>query len=109
MKEMLDGQNPNNPYRYNLALASYNAGPGNVNGYAPSYTWDYIESIRKEYDKLKTIIDGTPGAWTVPMPDEEPKPSVYHRKRPTKRERLTRAIMQLRKERRLQRQKENIT
>lgn len=109
MKEMLDGQNPNNPYRYNLALASYNAGPGNVNGYAPSYTWDYIESIRKEYDKLKTIIDGTPGPWTVPMPDEEPKPSVYHRKRPTKRERLARAIIQLRKERRLQRQKENIT
>lgn len=109
MKEMLDGQNPNNPYRYNLALASYNAGPGNVNGYAPSYTWDYIESIRKEYDKLKTIIDGTPSPWTVPMPDEEPKPSVYHRKRPTKRERLARAIIQLRKERRLQRQKENIT
>lgn len=109
MKEILDGQNPNNPYRYNLALASYNAGPGNVNGYAPSYTWDYIESIRKEYDKLKTIIDGTPSPWTVPMPDEEPKPSVYHRKRPTKRERLARAIIQLRKERRLQRQKENIT
>lgn len=109
MKEMLDGQNPNNPYRYNLALASYNAGPGNVNGYAPSYTWDYIETIREEYDKLKTIIDGNPGTWNVPMPDESPEEPQYRRQRPTRRQRLAKAIMQLRRERRLERQKEKIT
>ena len=109
MKEMLDGQNPNNPYRYNLALASYNAGPGNVNGYAPSYTWDYIETIREEYDKLKTIIDGNPGTWNVPMPEISPEEPEYKKQRPSRRQRLARAIMQLRNERRLERQKENIT
>lgn len=107
MKEMLDSQNPNSPYRYNLALASYNAGPGNVNGYAPSYTWDYIETIRQEYDKLKAIIDGNPGTWNVPMPNEypeNPEKQRYKKQRPTKRQRLARAIMQLRRERRLERQ-----
>lgn len=107
MKEMLDSQNPNSPYRYNLALASYNAGPGNVNGYAPSYTWDYIETIRQEYDKLKAIIDGNPGTWNVPMPDEypeSPEKQRYKKQRPTRRQRLARAIMQLRRERRLERQ-----
>lgn len=51
-KELLDSQNPYDPYRYNLALSSYNAGPGNVNGYSPTYTYDYIQMVTDAYNDI---------------------------------------------------------
>lgn len=56
-RELLDMQDPTDPYRYNLALASYNAGPGSVNGVVPTYTYDYIRMIQEEYDDILSCVD----------------------------------------------------
>ena len=89
LREMLDLQNKNDPYRYNLALASYNAGPGNVNQKVPSYTYDYIQSIKDEYEKLIRMID---------YPERyDPSPTGKVNKL-SKKERLKKAIEKYKKE-----------
>lgn len=101
LREMLDLQNPNDPYKYNLALASYNAGPGAVHGYAPSYTYEYIEMVTGAYNEIVAAVD-TPYMYhdhvhkEVRVPEKEHP--VYH---PSRRERLAKAIGQLLKERRV--------
>ena len=91
LREMLDLQPKSNPYRYNLALASYNAGPGNVNGYFPSYTYDYIQSIKDEYEKLNHIIDRD----SSPLPNRN---TTVKAKRLTRKARLKNAIRRYKQE-----------
>ena len=91
LREMLDLQPKSNPYRYNLALASYNAGPGNVNGYIPSYTYDYIQSIKDEYEKLNHIIDRD----SSPLPNRN---TTVKAKRLTRKARLKNAIRRYKQE-----------
>lgn len=65
-KELLDSQNPSDPYRYNLALSSYNAGPGNVNGYSPTYTYDYIQTVTDTYNDIVQHVDPTTPVRSTP-------------------------------------------
>lgn len=80
MREMIDNQNNNDPYRYNLALASYNAGLGNVHGTAPSYTWTYIQRIKDEYHYLIQIIDNNNAYHQKSAKKNKltPKQKLYH-------------------------------
>lgn len=89
LREMLDLQNKNDPYRYNLALASYNAGPGNVNKKVPSYTYDYIQSIKDEYEKLIKLIDH------IELYNQSPTKKIN---KLSKKERLKKAIEKYKKE-----------
>lgn len=57
LREMLDLHQNKGSYKYNYALASYNAGPGAAASSIPTYTYDYIEMVSDEYHKLNTIID----------------------------------------------------
>ena len=101
LREMLDLQNPHDPYKYNLALASYNAGPGAVHGYAPTFTYEYIEMVTSAYNEIIAAVD-TPYMHHGHVPKEvripEKEHPVYH---PSKKERLTKAIGHLLKERRV--------
>lgn len=103
-KELLDSQNPSDPYRYNLALSSYNAGPGNVNGYSPTYTYDYIRMVQDAYNDIVQHVDPTA---PISRPQQEYTPSpdsqvwTYHKK--SKKERLARAIRKLNDEKRHER------
>ena len=43
-------------YVYNYALASYNAGAGNVANGIPSYTYDYINTVHDLYKKIDRTV-----------------------------------------------------
>ena len=43
-------------YVYNYALASYNAGSGNVENGIPSYTYDYINTVHALYEKIDSSV-----------------------------------------------------
>lgn len=53
LRQMLDLYADKGIYKYNYALASYNAGPGNVGNTIPSYTYDYIDMIQGAYNELQ--------------------------------------------------------
>lgn len=57
LREMIDLHQNKGVYKYNYALASYNAGPGATSNSIPTYTYDYIQMVSDEYHKLNTIID----------------------------------------------------
>lgn len=63
------------------ALASYNAGPGNVTEGIPPYTYGYIQDVTDMYRKLRTLI-----------PKETPHSRL------TRRERLLKAIRKVQQE-----------
>lgn len=99
-KELLDSQNPSDPYRYNLALSSYNAGPGNVNGYSPTYTYDYIRTVTDVYNDIVQHVDPTAPVKSTPKQEYTPSSDsqvwTYHKK--SKKERLAKAIHKLKAE-----------
>ena len=52
LKEMKDLWSDKGIYVYNYALASYNAGAGNVANGIPPYTYDYINTVHALYEKI---------------------------------------------------------
>ena len=52
LKEMKDLWSDKGIYVYNYALASYNAGAGNVANGIPAYTYDYINTVHALYEKI---------------------------------------------------------
>ena len=56
LRQMLNAHSDKGQLQYNYALASYNAGLGNVGNTIPSYTYDYIQSVQDEYYKQKNSI-----------------------------------------------------
>ena len=62
LKEMKDLWSNKGIYVYNYALASYNAGSGNVVNGIPSYTYDYINTVHALYEKIdRTVtVDSVP-------------------------------------------------
>lgn len=55
-RDMLDLHTDKGAYRYNFALASYNAGYGRCETVIPSYTYDYIQAVKSEYERERAII-----------------------------------------------------
>lgn len=51
--------------KYNYALASYNAGPGNVVDSIPSYTYGYIQDVNNEYLHQKSIITDISSTYSI--------------------------------------------
>ena len=56
LKEMKDLWSDKGIYVYNYALASYNAGSGNVANGIPSYTYDYINTVHALYEKIDRTV-----------------------------------------------------
>lgn len=73
LREMLDIHANKGVYQYNYALASYNAGPGNVENTIPSYTYDYISMVQGAY---KELLRYTPSSNTLRIsPPTSPNPA----------------------------------
>ena len=56
LRDMLDLHYDKGVYQYNFALASYNAGYQRTKTNIPSYTYDYIQAVKDEYDYEKRVI-----------------------------------------------------
>lgn len=56
LRKMINAHKDKGVYQYNYALASYNAGLGQVGDHIPTFTYDYIQNIQDEYYKQKKII-----------------------------------------------------
>ena len=56
LKEMKDLWSDKGIYVYNYALASYNAGAGNVANGIPTYTYDYINTVHALYEKIDRTV-----------------------------------------------------
>ena len=56
LKEMKDLWSDKGVYVYNYALASYNAGAGNVANGIPTYTYDYINTVHALYEKIDKTV-----------------------------------------------------
>lgn len=56
LRDMLDLHYDKGIYQYNFALASYNAGYQRTKTTIPSYTYDYIQAVKDEYDYEKKMI-----------------------------------------------------
>lgn len=65
LREMLDLHANKGVYQYNYALASYNAGPGNVGAQIPSYTYEYINSVQNAYQEIKRSVSNATRGSTV--------------------------------------------
>ncbi len=56
LKEMKDLWSDKGIYVYNYALASYNAGAGNLANGIPTYTYDYINTVHALYEKIDRTV-----------------------------------------------------
>lgn len=56
LKELKDLWSDKGIYVYNYALASYNAGSGNVANGIPAYTYDYINTVHALYEKIDRTV-----------------------------------------------------
>lgn len=65
-------------YRYNYALASYNAGPAATEHGIPSYTYDYINSVNAIYQGIKADVDSL-GNTYIPDTSNERKLRLLER------------------------------
>lgn len=56
LRQMIDLYSNKGRYKYNYALAAYNAGMGNVGNSIPTYTYDYINQVGHNYNNLKKFV-----------------------------------------------------
>lgn len=66
LRDMLDLHYDKGIYQYNFALASYNAGYQRTKTTIPSYTYDYIQAVKDEYDYEKKMITDISSHYVAP-------------------------------------------